>query len=36
MNSFQPMVSNSGFGLGVTEVGKEHILYCKHSIKCNE
>ena len=27
-----PWFSNSGFGIGVLEVGKNLILYCKHSI----
>ena len=32
MNGFGPWFSNSGFGIRVLEVGKDFILYCKHSI----
>ena len=29
---FDPWFSNSGFGIGVSEVGRNLILYCKHFI----
>ena len=29
---FNPWFSNSGFGIMISEVGKDLILHCKHSI----
>ena len=35
-NGFGPWFSNSDFGIRVSKLGKDLILYCKHYIKCNE